>query len=215
MTHIGRVPMKKNSEDKLREPMDGKIRLSLIDIVYGLVIGYSLNFFVDRDPSSLTPFLFLLVMSVIICDWLFVHKPYWRKSHKYTNGPFVLDICILFVFACMIRFAAKPPHSGVLIAMGTMFLLYAWWDIVFGEYLIKGRSWKRDLCWDLLGAVAFFLLWKYMDVNWMASRVLYFDLPDWIGIDIDLRWWIVVAFLLYIFLGPHKWADWLKSRFSG
>ena len=196
------------------EPDEGKIRLSLIDVVYGLVIGYGFNFFVDKDPVSFTPFLFLLVILVIVCDWLFVHKPYWSEPKSYTNGPFVIDLCILFLFACMIRFAARPPYSGVLFALAMMFLLYALWDVAFGEHL-RGRLWKHDLVWDLVGAGTFLLLWKYMDTRWMASKVLFVDLPDWMGFDIDLRWWIVTAFGLYAFLGPHKWADWLKSKVGG
>lgn len=193
---------------------EGKIRLSLIDVVYGLVIGYGFNFFVDKDPVGFTPFLFLLAISVIVCDWLFVHKPYWNEPQEYTNGPFVIDLCILLIFACLIRFAMRPPYSGVLFAMGAMFLLYALWDMVFGENL-KGRKWRRDFVWDLVAAVAFFLLWKFVDASWMAAKVLDVDLPNWTGFDVDLRWWIVVAFGLYGLLGPHKLADWTKSWVGG
>jgi hypothetical protein len=202
--------MAKKKEATLADADEGKIRLSLIDVVYGLVIGYGFNFFVDKDPVSYTPFLFILVIATIVCDWLFVHKPYWREPNHYTNGPFVIDLCILFAFACMIRFAARPPYPDVLVVMSLVFLLYAIWDVLFSKYL-RGRSWKRDFYWDLAGSASFFLLWKYLDVHWLASRVLYFDLPDWVGFDIDLRWWIVVAFMIYALYGPHDLGDWLKS----
>jgi hypothetical protein len=201
-------------EETVGDIGEGKIRLSLIDVIYGLVIGYGFNFFVDKDPVGFTPILFLLVILVIVCDWLFVHKPYWKEPQEYSNGPFVLDLCILLIFSCLVRFALRPPHSGVLFAMSAMFLFYALWDVTFGDRL-KGRRWRHDFVWDLVAAVAFFLLWKFMDANWMATRVLNADLPNWIGFDIDLRWWILVAFALYGLLGPHKWADWAKSWVRG
>lgn len=64
---------------------EGKVRLSLIDVMYGVIMGYGFNFFVDRDPSDITATLFLLVIIAIVCDWLFVHKTLLeaaRNIHK-------------------------------------------------------------------------------------------------------------------------------------
>lgn len=92
-------------------------------------------------------------------------------------------------------------------------MLYACWDLVFTGKL-EDRSKRNDFVWDMIGAIAFLLLWKATKVDWMSSRVYYFDLPEWIGFDIEMRWWVLFAFVLYGSQGPHPWADRFKSIFT-
>lgn len=118
------------------EPIEeGEIRLSLSDVIYGVVLGYGFNILAERDPSGMPPLLFALVVWIIISDWSFVHLQYWRQKQNYTFWPFVIDLAILLSFAIMVRFALKPEHSYLPFMIGIMFTLYALWDIVFGPSL--------------------------------------------------------------------------------
>lgn len=194
---------------------EGKIRLSLIDVIYGVIMGYGFNFFVDRDPTDITFVLFLLTMAAIVTDWLFVHKPYWQNPDKYTNLPFLIDLIILLTFAFMIRFSVKPPQTGVLFCFGVTFSLYTVWDVIYREPLKnQGRSWLRDSVFDGSAAITFFLLWRYSNTPFLAEKIIEWDLPDWMRFDIEVQTWMVIAVVLFIILGPHPFADKIKKIFK-
>jgi hypothetical protein len=127
------------------EPIEeGEIRLSLADVIYGVVLGYGFNILAERDPSGVPPLCFALVVWIIVSDWSFVHLQYWRQKENYTFWPFVIDLAILLSFAVMVRFALKPDHSYLPFLISIMFALYAMWDVVFGRWL-RDRNWGRDL----------------------------------------------------------------------
>jgi hypothetical protein len=90
---------------------EGRVRLSLTDVIYGIVIGCGFNILAAEDPSGVKPLLFALVVWIIVSDWAFVHMMYWREHEKYTFWPFTIDLAILLNFAVMTRFALKPDHS--------------------------------------------------------------------------------------------------------
>jgi hypothetical protein len=191
---------------------EGRVRLSLTDVIYGIVIGYGFNILAAEDPSGVKPLLFALVVWIIVSDWAFVHMMYWREHEKYTFWPFTIDLAILLNFAVMTRFALKPDHSYLPLVISVMFVLYAIWDVLYGGKF-EGRNRYRDFFFDSVGAGAFFALWMYMDktvfgVN-LGASALFIDfrhLPD-----LDFRWWIICAFFLYLVLGAHWFADKLKS----
>jgi len=193
---------------------EGKIRLSLIDVIYGVIMGYGFNFFVDRDPTDVTLVLFLLTMSAIVSDWLFVHKPYWSHPGSYTNVPFLIDLMILLSFAFMIRFAVKEPNNGLLLCLAAVFTLYSIWDYACSEPLKQqGRVWSTDLAFDLVGAVSFFSLWRFSKTKVLTHKLIDIDLPNWVGFDIEVQIWMAIAILIYILLGPHPLADRIKGIF--
>jgi len=80
--------MYEDDSDWLELQREGKIRLSLIDVMYGVIMGYGFNFFVDKDPTDATLVLFVFAIITIVFDWVFVHKPYWKSPETYTNLPF-------------------------------------------------------------------------------------------------------------------------------
>ena len=186
---------------------EGKIRLSLTDVIYGLVLGYGFNIIANGDPTGVQPVLFALVMWVVVSDWSFVHLQYWKDEVKYTFWPFVIDLAILLVFAIMTRFALKDKNTYVLLLISVMFLLYALWDWAFGESL-KGRAWKVDWLFDFVGALAFFGLWFVVDAPSLGYwyRI---DIPH--APDIEIHGWIVAAFVLYALFGPHWIGEKIRS----
>lgn len=193
-------------------PDEGGVRLSLTDVIYGIVIGYGFNILASEDPSGVKPLLFALVIWIIISDWAFVHLMYWRERDKYTFWPFSIDLAILLNFAVMTRFALKPDHAYLPLVISVMFALYAIWDVLYGG-MFQGRSRTRDFVFDSVGAAAFFALWLFMDKTVLGidlrSSALYIDfkhLPD-----LDFRWWAICAFVLYAALGPHWLGDKFKS----
>jgi hypothetical protein len=191
---------------------EGKIRLSLIDVMYGVIMGYGFNFFVDRDPTDVTLVLFIFTILTIVSDWLFVHKPYWRSPEFYSNTPFFLDLIILLNFAFMIRFAVKEPNNALLMCLATVFLLYAIWDFLYRIPLKKqGRLWYMDLIFDASAGLLYFILWKFSTSPFLAKKLFEIDLPAWVGFDVEIQRWTAIAIIIYTLFGPHPVGDAVKG----
>jgi hypothetical protein len=200
---------------------DGRIRLSLIDIIYGLVIGYGFNFFVGSHENNISIILFLCVVIAIACDWVFVHQDYWSDTADYGFWPFIIDLGILLCFTFTIRFAIEEPHNEALFTMGCVFILYGVWDVFFRETIKRrGRSWILDCSWDLTAAVAFFLLYRYSETlgNTIAgfsglNAFLTQHAPKFLYENIQA--WVPAAILLYLIMGPHIISDRIKRSLRG
>ena len=162
----------------------GKIRLSFIDVIYGVVIAYGFNF-VDKMDKPSQYALFLMSFVAIVFDWVFVHQPYWKKIEAYKDAVLIVDLIILFLFSRI--FASTTSESyGILLPLSLLFLFYSIWDFVFRKQLAEvGRPWLRDFSYDVMMFIAFAAQWFLFVFHTGAAAFLkqtFWEIPLWIGI---------------------------------
>ncbi len=201
---------------------DGRIRLSLIDIIYGLVIGFGFNFFVDRGEEPIEILLFICCVIAIACDWIFIHQDYWEEPGDYGFAPFIIDLAILLCFTFMIRWAIKDDHHElVLLTMSWIFGLYASWDFVFRKTIRKrGRYWLLDFSWDAVAGAGFYALYRLASAGLLTGTLggwpwFYRNAANYIpkAAYEHVPAWVILGILLYAIMGPHKISDRLKQAF--
>ena len=60
------------------------VRISLIDVMYGVVLAYGFGFF-DQADTVIDYLHFFFAYAVIIIDWIYVHSLYWGWEYKYNS----------------------------------------------------------------------------------------------------------------------------------
>lgn len=135
---------------------ESKVRFSLIDVMYGVVLAYGFNFF-DQAKEFPDYFRFFFAYAVFIIDWIYVHRLYW--GWEYYNIFLVLDIGILFAISRLLfTSTAKTPNYFLWLAV--LFTIYVVWDIVSKvKNLPSQYDWRYCIAGDIFASVTFIVLW--------------------------------------------------------
>lgn len=169
---------------KVDERKESAIRLSLIDVIYGVVLTYGFQYF-DQINWWVSYLLFGFAYLIIIIDWLYVHTRYWGE--KYKNIVFSLDVCILFLFSRLIYTSFKGD-SMFWFWLSIVFVFYAFWDWASQRMHMSSKyDWRYSLAGDLFGFVAMlgfylFKAYKLLFINpWILSGAIFYIivLPTW------------------------------------
>ena len=152
---------------------ESAVRISLVDVMYGVVLAYGFNFF---DAAETTPdyIRFFLAYIVIIVDWTYVHWIYWDWGYK-RNLFFVLDLSLLFVMSRLLYTSTTQSQYYSLWLSG-IFFLYAVWDAASYHYRVPSDySWRHAVAGDICGFAAFGFLGTLSLVhNW--SDTVWFEI---------------------------------------
>ena len=144
--------MNKNAENK-----ESAVRISLLDVMYGVVLAYGFNFF-DKAEDCTDYFRFFFAITVFVIDWIYVHSIYWESEYR-KNLFLVLDIAILFSISRLLATSiANTPNYFLWLSM--LFIFYAAWDYIS----IKDKlSSQYDLSYsfrgDVIASILFFAFW--------------------------------------------------------
>ena len=136
---------------------DKSVRLSLIDVMYGVVLGYGFNYY-DQINSTMGYFRFFFAYTIVLIDWIYVHKLYWQWEYK-NNIFFILDIIILFVFSTIIHDSILNNYN-MQAWLSLLFVIYILWDFASIKYkLTKSYDLRFSLAGDFFAVSAFFAIW--------------------------------------------------------
>lgn len=138
---------------------ESKIRLGLVGVMYGVVLGYGLTFFAQAN-TLLDYFRFFFAYLVVIIDWVYVHRIYWRWR-DYTKVFFFLDLFILFFFSRLVDTSTTMDYSywkqNYWLWMAALFMLYVVWDIVLKRRKLPSEyRWQYAIIGDGITAIALF-----------------------------------------------------------
>jgi len=137
--------------------IESAIRLSLIDVMYGVVIAYGFTFF-DKANTFTAYFRFFFAYAIFIIDWLFVHRLYWRWS-GYHNYFLILDLIVVFTISRLLHTSVEQTPS-YLLWLSILFMVYIVWDIISRiKNLSSDYDWRYSISGDLLAAVVFLIGW--------------------------------------------------------
>lgn len=132
---------------------ESAVRISLIDVIYGVVLAYGFSFF-DNANKTIDYILFFFAYSVVIIDWIYVHRLYWGWEYKY-NTFFLLDICVLFSISRLL-YTSTSNYIDYWLWMSILFFLYTIWDIFAKLKKMPSKyDWRFSTVADLLAAIIF------------------------------------------------------------
>lgn len=144
------------------ENRESVVRISLIDVLYGVVLGYGFYFF-DQADTMVSYIRFFFAYAVIIVDWIYVHRLYWGWEYKY-NSFLVIDIFTLFFLSRLVRTATTSGGSdpNYWLWISALFITYFVWDIVSKWKRLPSEHDKRySMVGDLVAATIFVLFYAY------------------------------------------------------
>jgi hypothetical protein len=152
------------------------LRISLVDLVYGAVIGYGFDRFDVADVDYLKWFLGLLVVSI---DWIYVHRKYCEWDYKY-NSVFIFDMAILFLMSRLFS-----SSTFFWIWMGLIFLCYFIWDFLAKQFgVLERKEFIYSLIADLVSAGIFLAAGIYLATHeLMAKSITRFGVRCSVAID--------------------------------
>lgn len=167
------------TKENKEESKESVVRISLVDVMYGVVLAYGFSFF-DQAKTFTGYFRFFFAYIVIIIDWIYVHRLYWGWEYKY-NSFFLLDMSVLFTISRLLHTStAQSPYY--LLWMSILFLLYVTWDLL-SKYkgLPSKYDWRYSIGGDLFGCIVFLILFLSL-TDRMQSTVF----------------WNIVMFIVYV-----------------
>jgi hypothetical protein len=145
--------MNKNDDDK-----ESVVRISLLDVMYGVVLAYGFNSF-DKAQDCSDYFRFFFACAVFVVDWVYVHRLYWGAEYK--NILLLLDIGILFSISRLLSTStAHTPNYFMWLAI--LFIFYVVWDyVMFKVDKSSSNDFISDVKADGIGCIIFlFIFWK-------------------------------------------------------
>ena len=140
--------------------MEGKesaVRISLVDVLYGIVLGYGFTYF-DQAHSAIDYLRFFFAYFVIIVDWIYVHRLYWGLKYKY-NSILLLDIGVIFTISRILHTSTNESINYFL-WLGVLFGFYVAWDIVSNIQQIGTEyDWRYSVVGDFVAGTIFIVIW--------------------------------------------------------
>jgi len=105
-------------------------RLSLVDVMYGVILTYGFATVDQVKGFEIIPVLkYIFAYSIIIIDWVHAHEVYSREGYS-SNIIFILDLIILFIISRLIKSSVSSSQFSFWIFMGALFFLYSTWDFL-------------------------------------------------------------------------------------
>ena len=137
---------------------ESAVRISLLDVMYGVVLAYGFGFF--DQASMLTDYiLFSFAYAIIIVDWIYVHSLYWGWEYKY-NSFLILDIGILFTMSRLLSTSTAGHSLCYWLWMSVLFAIYVTWDIVSKRKGLPSEyDWRYSIGGDLFATIAFLVFY--------------------------------------------------------
>ena len=151
---------------------DSAVRLSLLDVLYGVVLGYGFTYF-DKADSIIGYFRFFFSYIIIIIDWIYVHRFYWKKEYKFDSLLFI-DIGVIFTIS-RILYTSTSDSPNYFLWLSILFLWYIAWDIFSKRKELSSEyNWKYALAGDIFASLCYALFWiatlyRYMTNLWVAN----------------------------------------------
>jgi len=140
------------------ENRESAVRISLIDVMYGVVLAYGFNFF-DQASIAADYFRFFFAYAVIIIDWIYVHRLYWGWEYKY-NSFFILDIIVLFLMSRLLYTSTISHDPYYWLWMSGLFMVYLIWDVLSKcRHLPSEYDWRYSIGGDTFAAIMFLAIY--------------------------------------------------------
>lgn len=189
------------SSKRRKKDVKSAVRISLLDVMYGVVFAYGFGFF--DQANTLTHYILLVfAYVVIVIDWIYVHIPYWGWK-KYKNVFLISDILILFIISRLFSTSIQKcnyPNYYYWLWMAFLFLIYFIWDVLAKKKRLPTEyDLRYPMAGDLLTSIAFFtffiLRWQnILEPNTFSKLILVNVIPiDTIPIII-----YIIAFLTWL-----------------
>ena len=139
------------------EHKDDAVRISLVDVLYGVVLGYGFTYF-DKASTGIDYFRFFFAYFVIMIDWIYVHRLYWGWEYKY-NSILLLDIGVIFTISRLLH-TSTNESSYYFLWIAVLFGLYVAWDIVSKiKELPTEYDWIYSIVGDSIAGLLFLGIW--------------------------------------------------------
>ncbi len=157
------------------------VRISLVDMMYGIVLAYGFTFF-DNANSSVDYFRFFFAYFIIIIDWLYVHNLYWGWEYEH-NFIFLLDLSIIFSMSRLIHTSVSGGDFTFWFWLALLFFFYLIWDILSRyKKLPSEYDWRFSIAGDLFGVIFYVIFFILFFEDVLPSTIL----------------WNVIMFIVYI-----------------
>ncbi|MBW2040200.1 MAG: hypothetical protein JRI46_11545 [Deltaproteobacteria bacterium] len=136
------------------------VRISLLDVMYGVVLAYGFGFFDKIEKIDQHVLLILFAYLIIVVDWIYVHNKY--GDGDYAIDLFVLDILILFTISRLFALSMKDDYSWYWLCMNILFVFHIIWDVCAEKRrLLHGYNFYCSIGGDLIAAL-FFLIFYFL-----------------------------------------------------
>jgi hypothetical protein len=154
--------MNKNDYDK-----ESAVRISLLDVMFGVVLAYGFNFF-DKAEDYTDYFRFFFAIAVFVIDWIYVHSIYWGSEYK-KNLFLVLDIGILFSISRLL--STSTAHTpNYFLWLSILFGFYVTWDYIsIKNKLPSEYDLSYSLRGDVIASILFFAFWIVPSITIIQS----------------------------------------------
>ncbi len=135
-----------------------RVRISLIDVMYAVVLAYGFTFF-DKAGTLSDYIRFVFAYVVIIIDWIYTYSLYRGLEYKY-NSILIIDIMLLFTISRLFHSSSEAHSHYYWLWLSVLFALYVAWDIILKHKAIPSRyDWRYSIAGDLFATIGFFVIY--------------------------------------------------------
>lgn len=153
----------------MNQDKKSSFRISLIDVLYGVVLAYGFRFF-DEDHTALDYFRFFFTYIIIIIDYLYVHNRYWKSGYRY-NVLLATDLLVLFIFSRLFSLSISD-NPQYWVWMSCLFLVYVAWDIYSKLRVVAPKhDWRYSIGGDLFAVISILSLYVLLYINKLQPTV--------------------------------------------
>ena len=153
----------------MNQDKESSFRISLIDVLYGVVLAYGFRFF-DEGHTALDYFRFVFTYLIIIIDYLYVHKRYWESGYRY-NVLLAADVLVIFIFSRLFSLSISD-NPQYWVWMSGLFLTYVVWDIYSKLHDVAAKhDWRYSIAGDLFATISILLLYILLYINILQPTI--------------------------------------------
>ncbi len=135
---------------------ESSIRISLIDLLYGIVLAYGFNYF-ESAHTFTGYFRFFFSYLIIIIDWIYVHQLYWGKDYK-SNILLILDIGVIFSISRLLLNSSNESPLFFL-WLSILFGFFSLWVLFSKKFILSEYDWKFLFLGDMFACTFYFGIW--------------------------------------------------------